>query len=121
MNELYVCKVGELDDGSVRLIGEPGRQIGVMLHEGEYLAYRNRCPHQGGPACEGVRIPQVQDVIDGDGQFLGQRYDENDLHIVCPWHGYEFHIKTGEHVINPKIRLHKHKAVVREGNVYVQL
>ncbi len=34
MNELYVCKVGELDDGRVRIVGEPGHRIGVMLHDG---------------------------------------------------------------------------------------
>lgn len=120
MNELYVCKVGELDDGRVRIVGEPSHRIGVMLHDGEYLAYLNRCPHQGGPACEGLRIPQVQDVIDEAGLFVGQRYDESDLHIVCPWHGYEFHIKTGEHVCNSAVKLRKYTAVVREGGVYVQ-
>jgi nitrite reductase (NADH) small subunit len=121
MRELYVCKVGDLAEGGVRIVGEPGKEIGVMLHQGAFLAYLNRCPHQGGPACEGLRKHQVVDVIDADGLYLGQRYDESDLHIVCPWHGYEFHISTGEHVADPKLKLRKFETVVRDGDVYVQL
>ena len=32
-----------------------GRSIGVFNVGGEYFAIRNRCPHQGGPLCEGVQ------------------------------------------------------------------
>ena len=73
-------------------------EIGVIRHDGKYYAYRNYCPHQGGPACEGVRMPQVVDVIGENGIFLGKTFDETDMHIVCPWHGYEFHLSDGYHV-----------------------
>jgi nitrite reductase/ring-hydroxylating ferredoxin subunit len=35
----------------------------VIRHREKYYAYRNLCPHQGGPACEGLRMPQVVDQI----------------------------------------------------------
>ena len=73
-------------------------EIAVIKHAGQYFAYHNYCPHQGGPACEGVRMPQVVDQLDADGHFVGQGFDENDMHIVCPWHGYEFHLSDGVNV-----------------------
>jgi nitrite reductase/ring-hydroxylating ferredoxin subunit len=41
------------------------------------------------------------------------------MHIVCPWHGYEFHLKTGEHVANNNVRLQKFAVTEREGKIYV--
>ena len=43
---------------------------------GEYSALDNVCAHQGGPLGMGV-------VLDGK--------------VVCPWHGFEYNIKTGVH------------------------
>ena len=45
--------------------------------------------------CEGVRMPQVIDKIGDGGGYLGQDMDENDLHIVCPWHAWKFHRASG--------------------------
>jgi nitrite reductase (NADH) small subunit len=119
MAELFVCKVGEISDGDVRIIGEAGRRIGVIMHGGKYFAYRNQCPHQGGPVCEGLRVPQVEDIVDDVGQLVGQRFNENDIHIVCPWHGYEYHLDTGEHVGDARVKLTKYDVLTRDGGVYV--
>jgi nitrite reductase/ring-hydroxylating ferredoxin subunit len=119
MAELFVCKVEEISDGDVRIVGEVGREIGVIMHRGAYYAYRNTCPHQGGPVCEGLRLPQVQDVVDDRGLFVGQRFDETDMHIVCPWHGYEFHLDTGVHVGDGRLKLRKFDVITRDGDVYV--
>ena len=29
------------------------------------------------------------------------------MHIVCPWHGYEFDVRTGEHPGDATMRLRK--------------
>jgi nitrite reductase/ring-hydroxylating ferredoxin subunit len=119
MAEVLVCKDGEIADGDVRLIQIGREEIGVIHHKGKYYAYRNLCPHQGGPACEGLKVPQVVDLIGEGGVYLGQTFDEDDLHIVCPWHGYEFHLSDGCHVIDRKLRLKKYEVVQRNGEVYV--
>jgi len=121
MSEFLVCRSDEIKDGSVRIVEVGDVEFGVFRHKGLCYAYRNICPHQGGPVCEGLRIPQVVDRIREDGYFLGQTFDENDVHIVCPWHGYEFHLTTGEHVSNQNVRLHKFPVSEREGNVYVTI
>ena len=109
--QVPVCRSDELKEGAVR----------VCTLNGGCHAYKNVCPHQGGPVCEGVRMPQVEDVIDENGLFVCQKFNENDMHIVCPWHGYEFHIESGEHVIDPKVRLKKYDVVEREGQIYVAI
>ena len=115
----FVCKADELPPGDVKIVTVNSIEIGVFRHGDEYFAYQNGCPHQGGPACEGIRAPQVQDVIGDTGLFLGQRYDESDLHIVCPWHGYEFRIADGKHVRDDKVRLKRFDVSIRDGGIYV--
>jgi len=117
--EVRVCAEGEIPPGQVRVVRSGALEIGVIFQGGEYFAYRNLCPHQGGPACEGLKLPGVIDVIDDQGLFLGQSFNEDDMHIVCPWHGYEFHMKTGENVCDQRLKLQKFDVSQRDGSVYV--
>ena len=119
MADIPVCKENELADGAVRIVELGTLQVAVIRHDGKYFAYRNWCPHQGGPACEGLRMPQVVDKIGKGGVFLGQTFDEDDMHIVCPWHGYEFHLADGYHVIDKRLRLKKYEVVERGGEIFV--
>ena len=119
MPEILVCKTGELSDGDVRIVTVGKVDIGVIRHAGAWYAYRNFCPHQGGPACEGVRMPAVRELITADGVMLGQTYDETEMHIVCPWHGYEFRLADGVHAKDEHVRLKKYEVVERDNAVYV--
>ena len=121
MPEIRVCTDNELADGAVRIIRVKEYEIAVIKHAGKYFAYHNHCPHQGGPACEGVRMPRVVDQLDSEGNVISQGFDEDDVHIVCPWHGYEFHLHDGVHVGDPRVRLRKFKVVERDGGVYVNV
>jgi nitrite reductase (NADH) small subunit len=121
MAEMLVCKDGEIAEGGVRVIQAGSVEIGVIRHGGKYYAYRNHCPHQGGPVCEGVRMPAVLDIIAPDRTFLQQDYDRNDMHIVCPWHSYEFHLEDGVNVCDKRIRLQKFNVVEKDGAVYVNV
>jgi len=64
-------------------------------------------------------MPQVVEKLGDKGILLGQDFDESDMHIVCPWHGWEFSLTTGTHPGNPKARLRKAKLEVTDGHVYV--
>ena len=63
MTEVLVCKDGEMADGGVRMVKAGTVEIGVIRHKGQYYAYRNLCPHQGGPACEGLLMAKVGLVL----------------------------------------------------------
>ena len=121
MRDILVCRQGEVAEGQVRIVREGRLEIGVIRHGNAWYAYRNLCPHQGGPACEGVRMFGVVETIVEGGVSLGHTFDESDMHIVCPWHGYEFHLADGAHVRDNRIRLQKFPIFERDGGVYVTL
>ena len=45
--------------------------------------------------------------------------DEDDMHIVCSWQGYEIHLADGRNVCDPNIKLQRFDVVQRDGAVYV--
>jgi nitrite reductase/ring-hydroxylating ferredoxin subunit len=91
-----VCPAAEFPPGERRIVEVEGRSIGVFNLAGDYYALTNVCPHQRAPLCEGTLTGTtcadgVDDVTwERDGQVL-----------VCPWHGWEFDVTTGESVFNP--------------------
>ena len=116
--EVLVCREGEIADGDVRLIKVGPIEIGVIRHKGSYYAYRNQCPHQGGPVCEGLMIHRVEEDIGPDKTYRGMRYTD-DLQIVCPWHGWEFDIETGRCAGDGKHALRRYKVIERDNDIYV--
>ena len=121
MAETLLFDADELVDGDVRIVQIAGVEIGVYRHGGRYFAYRNICPHQGGPVCEGVRMPKVRIELDEERRFRRHGFDQGEMHIVCPWHGWEFRLETGEAAGDPKLRLRRYEVVERDGGVYVNL
>ena len=57
----------------------------------------NRCPHQGAALCEGPLIGLAQSSDPGEIEYtrLGEI-------LRCPWHGWEFDIRTGQSYCDPK-------------------
>src|SRR5260370_8683777 len=95
MAEWFVAKADELADGDRRIVTAGAHEIGVFHKDGAYYAYSNYCLHAGGPACEGVLINKVVDVIPPPRTNQAQAFG-GALHFVCPWHAYHYHIKTGQ-------------------------
>lgn len=121
MTEWYVAKVSELGEGKSKLVHAGEIQIGVYRNEGIYYAYENMCRHQGGPACEGSLVGKVQVILADDKSVAEERFSEEELHIVCPWHGWEYDLETGESVADKRFRLRRYEVLEREGGLYVIL
>jgi nitrite reductase/ring-hydroxylating ferredoxin subunit len=119
MAEKFVAKLSEFEDGERRIIFVGDNEIGVFRHEGEFYAYSNFCLHQGGPACEGLTIAKVEERLRPDKTSMGLFFAEDEMHFVCPWHGMEYDMKTGECVSNRKMRLKKYKTVQKGEDLYV--
>ncbi|MGV6874955.1 Rieske (2Fe-2S) protein [Pseudochelatococcus sp. B33] len=119
MPEIFVTAASELAEGTVRVVDVGNTEIGVIRHKGRCYAYLNRCPHQGGPVCEGVRMPKVEPVLNDEQQFFGHRFSDVEEHIVCPWHGYEFNLENGRCVGDAGLRLKRYEVVERQGGIYV--
>jgi nitrite reductase/ring-hydroxylating ferredoxin subunit len=59
--ELFVAKSADLPDGQRKIVPNGNNEIGVYRVNGELYAYLSLCPHQGGPACEGLLMAQVEE------------------------------------------------------------
>jgi nitrite reductase/ring-hydroxylating ferredoxin subunit len=101
--------------GSVSDFADPGRkvvavdrfEVGIFKLDGEFFAYLNHCPHMGGPVCQGKMIAKVEEIIAEDRTSRGMAFSRTRMHVVCPWHGYEFDIRTGVHPGNSRARLRR--------------
>ena len=118
MAEWFVAKASELIDGDRRIVTAGRHEIGVFCSSGAYYAYSNTCLHSGGPACEGLLINRVVDLIAPDRTYQGQTFSD-DLHFVCPWHGYEYDLTTGQCIGDSKLKLKKFAVVRRGDDIYV--
>ena len=98
-----------------------GTTVGIFRTGGRLVAYENSCPHMGGPVCQGLIIPAVREVIDERRASTGYAFDESEMRIVCPWHGYEFAIETGAHPAKSSIRLKPVPVEESGGDIYVTL
>ena len=117
MREVNIGPASEIADPGRKIIGFENFEVAVFKLGGEFFAYLNHCPHMGGPACQGKMIAKVEEIIADDHTSKGQMFSKSKMHIVCPWHGFEFDIRTGRHPGNPKARLRPIKVAVSGGDV----
>ena len=96
MSKHIIAPVTELPPGSRKLVTIKGRPIAVFNLGGEFFGLLNRCPHQGGDLCEGLVTAVV--TADRPGEYRMSRHGEI---IRCPWHGWEFDIRTGQSWCEP--------------------
>jgi 3-phenylpropionate/trans-cinnamate dioxygenase ferredoxin subunit len=97
MTKYIVARVDEIGVGERKVVEINGRSIGIFNVNGDFFALRNRCPHEGAALCSGTITGLRQ--ADAPGQY---RYDRPGEIIRCPWHGWEFDIKTGQSWFDPQ-------------------
>lgn len=99
-----VAKVAEMPVGARKIVKVPafGKEveIGLFNVNGKLVAYRNVCPHAGAPVCQGKVCGTT--APSKVGEFLLVRPGEI---VRCPWHGWEFDLLTGEHLVDEKMKL----------------
>lgn len=78
-----VAKKSEIPDDCGKLVQAKGLSIALFKVDGGVHAIASTCPHQGGPLDEGGL----------DGSI-----------VTCPWHGWDFDVKTGACSFNPSIK-----------------
>ena len=55
---------------------------------------------------------------------LQQAAQEGDLEgetVTCPWHGWEYNVKTGHCANNPSSNIKSYESMVEDGDVKVEL
>ena len=120
-DRIEVGPVETLRPGERRIVDTGGVSIGVFNVDGEYYALLNSCSHEGGPVCEGKQQPALTGEYVGAGERVKEEFDPDTPVIACPWHGWEYDLKTGEHAGDPEESLPTFDVVVDGGTVYVEL
>jgi nitrite reductase/ring-hydroxylating ferredoxin subunit len=73
----------ELPIGGAKEVEFEGRVYALFNVDGEISVIDGICPHQGGPLAEG---------------------DVEGTTVTCPWHGWQFDVRTGKTPLGPKIK-----------------
>ena len=106
-----VATVDQIPPGQRKLVEAGGRAIVVYNLGGEFFALNNRCPHRGGSLADGIQTGLVESTAPG--QYSYSRPGEM---VKCPWHGWEFDIRTGKSWCDPsRLRIRQYPVAVRAG------
>lgn len=101
MGELVrVAGKDEIAPGSGIVAEVRGKSIAVFHVDGQFYAIDNTCAHRGGP--------------------LGEGELEGDV-VTCPWHGWEYNVKTGACLTNPAVSVKTYPVVVENSDVKVEV
>lgn len=119
MVEHFVGTVDGIGTDDRKLLTVGDREIVVLKFRGRLYAYDNTCLHMGGPVGEGVILGKVESVIGGDGSWVSDEFSTDEVHLVCPWHGWEYDLETGAFAGNCDLRLRRYDVVQRGADVYV--
>ena len=79
-----VANLGDLPEGQCKTVEAGGKAIALFNVAGTVYALDNTCLHQGGPLGEGM--------LEGDV-------------VTCPWHMWEYNVRTGENVGDPALKV----------------
>ena len=111
-----IGELKEFADGDYRILRVDDFEFGVFRQGDRVIAYENSCPHDGGPVCQGKVIPRVEEELAPDQTSRGLRFAKR-RNIVCPWHGWEFDIRTGQSWCDPtSIRARQFLVTVAPGS-----
>jgi nitrite reductase/ring-hydroxylating ferredoxin subunit len=114
--ELHVvARLEDFPPGSRRLVEAGPHGVGVFNVGGEIVAVTNLCPHMGAPLCLG----RVTGTTRADEPYVTEWVRDGEI-LRCPWHGWEFDLRTGTTITEPPRRVRRHEVHVRDGLVLVE-
>jgi nitrite reductase (NADH) small subunit len=82
VNWIKLAPVADVPSAAAKEFVVEGRIIAMFNVDGTFYALDGVCPHQGGPL--------------GKGELGG-------CIVTCPWHGWQFDVRTGQHQFNAQI------------------
>ena len=96
---IRVAALSEVERGSALEVVAGGEVVALFNVEGQVYALDGICPHQGGPL--------------GKGQLCGHT-------ITCPWHGWQFDVTSGQHLVNASICHRRFEVKIEGEQVFVR-
>jgi nitrite reductase/ring-hydroxylating ferredoxin subunit/hemoglobin-like flavoprotein len=89
--QVRVGSAAEFAAAGRKIVEVEGVSIGVFHVDGQWYALQNSCLHRGGPVCNGPLADGV---------------------LTCPWHGYQYSLRSGELLIDPSVKLPRYPVEV---------
>jgi nitrite reductase/ring-hydroxylating ferredoxin subunit len=89
----------EISPLELKAITIGGKKICIVRTSEGFFGIADRCPHQGGPLSEGICTEYGT--------------------VICPWHQYEFDLKTGRDRTTRGHHAKLFPVAVREDGVYI--
>ena len=112
MEKHVVATIAEVPPGQHKKVHVKGRDIALFNLAGTYYALGDRCPHESGSLCAGKVVGLA--LSDEPGKYRLERPGE---FVKCPWHGWEFDIRTGQSYCDPvKTRVRVYESHVEKGD-----
>jgi nitrite reductase (NADH) small subunit len=113
-NGTLVCRVEELPPGGSHIVDIGKFGVAVYNVKGELYALNNRCPHEGAQ----LGLGPVTGTVVSVGPHERSYCREGEI-VRCPWHGWEFDIRTGETLWGSRKRAQAYPVWVEKGCVFV--
>jgi nitrite reductase (NADH) small subunit len=112
-----VGAVDEFEDAQPRAVIVDGRAILVVRWRDEFYAVRDTCPHMGVRLSAG-NVRAVTSEGEDPGRIVA---DGTRPLIVCPWHGWQFHLEDGVCATrSERLRVKAYAVVVEDERVLVK-
>ncbi len=117
-----VARTSEILPGQRKIVvpfrGKAG--IGIFNIRGSFYALRNVCPHKGGPLCTGRVSGRMVALRPPSAREQALTYERDGEVIRCPWHLWEFDIKTGHCLVDSRTQIPTFPLRIQEGSILVQ-
>ena len=108
-----VPEAKDLKPGEKVIVKVEGRELGIFNVEGRLHAVRNVCPDQSGPLCRGDIFDRIGAEVTENRQIREYIKDRKAV-IACPWHGWEYDLRTGECLWNPRYRVRVYAVEIKD-------
>jgi len=100
MGFVKVARVEDVPPGTVTHVRAGEEEIALANVDGEVYALQGHCLHLQGPLGEG----RLEDSV-----------------LTCPWHGWQYDVKTGLNEFDRAIRLRTYEVRVEDGDVEIEV
>jgi 3-phenylpropionate/trans-cinnamate dioxygenase ferredoxin subunit len=111
-----VARAEEIPPGTRKLVTIERRAIVIFNVKGELFALSDTCPHKGGSLSKGRLTGLVKSSAPGE--YCHERSGEI---VRCPWHQWEFDLRSGRSVCDPgRLRLMQFEVKVEPGASVVE-
>lgn len=119
MGEHRAASLDDIPTDRGLIVELAGRNVGLFRVGEEVHAILSVCPHQGGPVGRGGLFPSTRARVEN--QRLIEYLDHDTPVVCCPWHGWEFNIRTGICTADPTRRVIRYPVEIRDSDVIVTL